>query len=126
MKPDKWELPSNFLRILDEDYGQIGWKPSADVYRGRDRWLVKFDVAGVQPVDVSITFERNVLKVSGVRRDWSILEDQQSYSMEICYNQFERSIRLPIDVEGIESARIETDFRDGMLLVSVLPQGEHD
>jgi HSP20 family protein len=54
------------------------------------------------------------LTVRGSRRDWLIEECQHSYSMEISYNRFERSIELP---EPLDAARISTEYREGMLLI---------
>ena len=34
---------------------QTPWQPSADVYRTRDGWLVKFDLAGVKTEDVTVS-----------------------------------------------------------------------
>ncbi len=54
------------------------WQPSADVYRTKDGWLVKFDLAGVQIGDVTVALRGRRLIVSGVRRD-SFLEEGSSY-----------------------------------------------
>ena len=37
------------------------WQPSADVYRTKDGWLVKFDLAGVQIGDVTVGPSRPAL-----------------------------------------------------------------
>ena len=68
------------------------WQPSADVYRTKDGWLVKFDLAGVQIADVSVTLRGRRLSISGVRRDSFLEEGSSYYSMEISYNRFERSL----------------------------------
>ncbi|MBO0723199.1 MAG: Hsp20/alpha crystallin family protein [Blastocatellia bacterium] len=92
------------------------WCPQADVYRGPQGWLIKFDLAGVRPEDVEVSFDGSVLTVSGIRRDLFVEEGYHNYSMEISYSHFERGIRLPDD---LNSAYVTTDFRDGMLLVKV-------
>jgi HSP20 family protein len=91
-----------------------GWRPAADVYRVRDGWLVKFDLAGVRPEDIRVSVCGRRLTVEGTRRDWQIDESQSHYYMEIAYSQFERSIELPCD---LQQGRIATQYRDGMLLV---------
>jgi len=40
-------------------------------------------------------------------------------SMEIVYSEFERGFEFPVD---IENARILTEFRNGMLLVRIIPE----
>jgi HSP20 family molecular chaperone IbpA len=56
--------------------------------------------------------------VQGIRRDLSVLDDQQAYSMEISYNSFQRSIDLPIDID-MEDAEVRSEYRDGMFLVLI-------
>jgi HSP20 family protein len=92
------------------------WSPQADVYRSPGGWVVKFDLAGVHPEDIAVSFDGSRLSVSGIRRDLFVEEGYNSYSMEISYSRFERTIRLSA---GITPARVVTDYRDGMLLVRV-------
>ena len=58
------------------------WSPAADVYRTRDGWLVKVDLAGVSPDELEITVDGPVLSIRGTRRDTSC-------SDTIAYNQLE-------------------------------------
>ena len=101
-------------------YQQSGWCPPVDVYRLRDGWLIKFELAGVRPEEIHLSACGRVLTLRGSRHDWVIGESQSCYSMEISYNRFQRSIELPCDVEH---ARLESEYRDGMLLVRISPEG---
>jgi len=96
------------------------WQPSADVYRTRDGWLLKFDLAGVRPEDVTVSVRGRRVSVSGVRRDLIVEEGCSYYSMEISYNQFERSLEMPAD---LESAAITMEARNGLLLVRMITKG---
>jgi HSP20 family protein len=99
------------------------WQPSADVYRTKDGLLVKFDLAGVQIADVSVTLQGRRLSISGVRRD-SVLEEGASYySMEISYNRFERSLMMPAN---LEDARVTIAAREGLLLVRMVTEGKEN
>ena len=104
--------------LLSSTAASSDWEPSADVYRCTRKWLVKLDLAGVRPTDVEVSARGRTLTVRGVRRDLSVLEGGQSYSMEISYNRFERSIELPID---LDRSHIRTEYRDGMFLLEILP-----
>jgi HSP20 family protein len=90
------------------------WRPSADVYRTRDGWLLKFDLAGVRPEDVRLTVQGSTITVGGSRRDCCLEEGCSQYRMEISYSHFERRIDLPAD---LSRSRLTTEFRDGMLIV---------
>jgi HSP20 family protein len=99
------------------------WQPSADVYRTKNGWLVKFDLAGVQIADVSVTLSGRRLTISGVRRDSFLEEGSRYYSMEISYNRFERSLVMPAN---LENARISIVAREGLLLVRMITEGNEN
>ena len=90
------------------------WAPAADVYRTREGWLVKVDLAGVRPEEIEITVAGRVLVVAGCRRDTTFSETVAYHQMEITYSSFEKTLRFPCPVEG---ARVETDYRDGLLTI---------
>ncbi|MBZ5608085.1 MAG: Hsp20/alpha crystallin family protein [Acidobacteriia bacterium] len=96
------------------------WEPSVDVYRTRDGWLLKFDLAGVKAEDVTVSLRGRRITVQGIRRDSIVEEACSYYSMEISYNRFQRSIEMPVD---LENARLTLEARDGLLLVRVNTEG---
>lgn len=93
------------------------WQPSVDIYRAPNGWLVKFDLAGVRPQDIAWSVGGSTLVVRGVRRDCLHEEGCAHYRMEISYSQFERRIEIPGE---LSSARISTEFRDGMLIFRIV------
>lgn len=97
------------------------WRPNVDVYRGSTQWFLKLDLAGVRPEDVSISIEGSTITVRGVRRDWVLEQGLHCHSMEISYSRFERSVRLPVD---LDRASVTAEHRDGMLLVRVAVRSE--
>jgi HSP20 family protein len=94
----------------------VRWHPSADVYRTRSGWLLKFELAGVHPEDVRLAIAGRRLTVSGIRRDSFCEESACCYRMEISYSHFDRTLELPIN---LERARIATDYQNGLLLVRI-------
>jgi HSP20 family protein len=102
-----------------EAFQETCWRPSADIYQTEEGWLLKFDLAGVKPSDIEVSIRGRSLTVTGVRRDWAVAECRHSYSMEISYNRFSRTIELPADLQESE---ISTQYRDGMLLVRLKTQ----
>lgn len=99
------------------------WQPSADVYRTKDGWLVKFDLAGVQIADITVTIRGRRLVISGVRRDSFQEEGSSHYSMEISYNRFERSLLMPAN---LENARVSIAAGEGLLMVRMIPEGNEN
>lgn len=119
-------MSEDFIRVMHalflpaaESRFESPWNPAADVYRGRNGWLVKFELAGVRPEDLELTVLGNCLTLRGVRRDCTALEGCRYYQMEIAYSPFERSLTLPCD---LGRADVTSEYRDGMLLVRI-PDG---
>jgi HSP20 family protein len=113
--PAKGEKLLQFLLLsAAKGFQPVVWQPPADVYRTAHGWMIKFELAGVRPEEIKLTVSGQSLTLRGVRRDICMEEGQHSYSMEISYNEFERTIDFPCDLERVDVA---TDYRDGMLLV---------
>jgi HSP20 family protein len=92
------------------------WRPLVDVYRTKNGWLIKYDLAGVLAEDVTLTVQGSRLTLRGIRRDCCLDEGCNQYYMEISYSQFERTIELPDD---LDQAHMSTEFRHGMFLVHI-------
>lgn len=107
-----------FVPVAQES--EPAWKPLADIYRTPYGWLVKFDLAGVRTGDVAVSVSGNQVSVAGIRRDCVLEEGCRHYSMEISYNRFERTVALPVVLEG---ALVEAEFRMGQLLVRLRTRG---
>lgn len=120
MAHDRIRFMRVFFLPAAEKFTQVGWRPGMDVYRTREGWLVKFELAGVKPEDISVTVQGRRLSVRGVRRDCTGQEEYCCHRMDIAYGRFERSVELPFEVE---SAPVSTDYRDGMLVVRIGTKG---
>jgi HSP20 family protein len=105
---------SEFLLSAARAFQQTHWQPSVDAFRTAQGWLLKYELAGVLPHEIQLSVKGRQVVIRGVRRDIRVDERQQSYCMEISYNQFERVLELPCDLSDMQVA---TDYRDGMLTV---------
>ena len=90
------------------------WAPAADVYQTADGWLVKVDLAGVSHEEIEVTVAGPVLVIAGTRRDSFCSETIAYHQVEITYSRFEKTLRFPQPIEG---ASIESDYRDGLLIL---------
>lgn len=122
MSSDLLRLIQAMRGVSSESWHQVHWTPPVDVYRTRQGWLLKFDLAGVRPGDIQLTVSGKGLTVRGRRRDWVVEESGpcSAYLMEITYSPFERTVELPCELEPMH---IATDYRDGMLLVHLDAEG---
>jgi HSP20 family protein len=90
------------------------WYPAADVYQTRDGWVVKVELAGVSFDEIEIKIEGATLSIEGCRRDHQCTETLSYHQLEITYSRFQKTIDFPCP---IQSALIEQDYRDGLLLL---------
>ncbi|HEY3321355.1 MAG TPA: Hsp20/alpha crystallin family protein [Planctomycetota bacterium] len=97
-------------------FHEPAWRPLADVYRAPWGWLVKYELAGVAPEDVQVRVSGNAVTISGCRRDVIEHESCCHWLLEIAYSRFERTIELPVALEG---ARVSLEQRNGMILVRI-------
>ena len=87
------------------------WQPNVDVFEHEECFIIVVELAGVAHEDVSVVFHDGKLWISGVRKDEIPYTDRKYRQMEISYNEFERVIYLPknVDVEKI-SAKLNNGF----------------
>lgn len=102
---------------LSESVQSLKWQPATDIYRTREGWLIKAELAGVSIDDLEIAISGRLLSIRGTRCDREVVEGCEFYSLEIAYSQFDRAVELPCD---LDQAQIVTSYRDGMLLVRVI------
>jgi HSP20 family protein len=98
------------------------WVPAADVYKRREGWIVKVDLAGVKLDDIAISIEGTELRISGRRLD-SSCEGVAYHQLEITYSRFEKVLKFPCSIEG---AKITRDYRDGLLILQLRSEHECD
>jgi HSP20 family protein len=92
------------------------WSPALDIYRTRTGWLMKLDLAGVRPGDLSISVRGPQLIVRGRRRDCCVEAGLSHHRMEIAYGPFERVVELPCD---LNRCALATNYSDGILLIDI-------
>jgi HSP20 family protein len=96
------------------------WTPSIDVIETDEDIKLKADLAGMDPKDISIEVQDNVLTVSGERRFQEEVKEDKYYRIERRYGSFSRSIALP---QAVNEDKIEAKYENGLLEVSV-PKAE--
>src|SRR5687767_10797555 len=64
------------------------WIPPADIAEFKDRWVLKFDVPGVNSSAIDITLEQGVLTISGEREKDSVEVDAERRRVERPHGRF--------------------------------------
>jgi HSP20 family protein len=92
------------------------WNPIVDVYENDEGIVVKAEVPGVEKNDISVDIHDGVLTVKGERKHEEEVKENRFYRKERVYGKFQRAFRLP---EGTNYDKINADFKDGILTVTV-------
>ncbi len=107
---------------LEGRRGQESWLPAVDVFDTKDAVVLKAELAGMNPDDIEIEVEDNVLTVKGERKFEEKVDDERYYRVERRYGSFQRSIALP---QGVKADDIQATYTDGVLEVRV-PKAEEE
>ena len=86
-----------------------------DAYRQGDRFVVHFDLPGVDPGSIELTTEKNVLTV-GAERIWEPQEGVQVVASERLQGRFSRQLFLG---EGLDTDQIDAAYEAGVLTVTI-------
>jgi len=97
------------------------WVPQIDVYETPTKDLVvKADVPEVKREDIKVTFENDVLTITGERAFAPTVSRDQYHRLERGHGSFRRSFTLPTTVDA---SRVSAAYQDGVLTVT-LPRRE--
>lgn len=90
----------------------LGWTPPTDVYETETEFIVTMDIAGMDPDDISVFTDGQVLTIRGVRKEVAPRCKKQFHKMEIQVGPFQRLIQLSIPVDGSNTF---TNYANGLL-----------
>ena len=92
------------------------WRPLTDVYETETEYVIRMEIAGVDPADFSVTLENRVFTIKGVRRDPSPSGRRHFHKMEISVGPFERNVEIP---PNIRVSSVEAHYEMGYLLIRI-------
>lgn len=112
-------------RALDEAFAANGngararWVPAMDIAERAGHFSIQVDLPGVNPADVELGFEKNILTLRGTKPsvlDARTEEEYRLHARERVSGSFERAVRLPdtVDAEGIDAR-----FSQGVLTITI-------
>lgn len=86
-----------------------------DAYRSGDKYVVHFDLPGVDASTIDLTIEKNLLTVSA-ERESKLPEDAQVVASERPQGTFSRQLFLG---ESLDAERVEASYANGVLTVTI-------
>ena len=130
---DLMGLQERMNRLFDESFRGIGrggsdddwalggsWAPAVDIYQQDGNIVLKAELPGLEPKDVDIRVEDNVLTLRGERKLDNEVKKENYHRIERTYGSFTRSFTLP---NVVDTANIKAEYRDGVLHMT-LPKRE--
>ncbi|HEX8235301.1 MAG TPA: Hsp20/alpha crystallin family protein [Abditibacteriaceae bacterium] len=102
-------------REIEASGGQ-NWMLAMDVVETADAIKLKAALPGIEPENIQIQVENNVLTVNGERRFEDKVENGKYTWLEQRYGSFSRSVTLP---HWADTERIEAGYRHGVLELTV-------
>lgn len=103
-----------FRRPMFEDAEVL--EPAADVAESDGEVVVKMQVPGVEKDQLQLTVSDDHLTVRGETRKETEEKRKNYYRQEIRYGAFQRSVPLPVEVDG---AKAHAELKNGMLKVTL-------
>lgn len=87
---------------------------SVDVYQTNDEIVVKAFAAGVRPEDLDIDIARDMITISGHRKEGSVAETGDYMTQELFWGSFTRSIMLPEEIDPEQTIATE---KNGLIII---------
>ena len=129
MTPKKLEIKTKPVEEPTKEKEKIGqvktmkkkdwFKPEGqlviDVFQTKDKLIIQSAVAGINPEDLEILIEGDVVTIRGKRENSSLLPGEGNYFVQECYwGAFSREIILPVEVDP---NRVEATMKEGILTI---------
>ena len=106
---DRYLLPTSAA-------GGHDWRPLVDIRETDEGYRLDLELPAVRPEDVSVTLHEGVLRVSGERSEANDDESGRLHRSERYFGKFERSFRLP---EDVDADAVKATAKDGVVSITV-------
>jgi HSP20 family protein len=112
------QVQNQFSRLVDQIWNdrQESWLPAVDVFDTPEAVVLKAELAGMDPDDIQIEVEDNVLTIKGERKFEEDVDEERYYRVERRFGSFQRSLALP---QGVKADEVAAAYEDGILTLTV-------
>lgn len=110
-------------RVFDADGGAFAWTPGVEAFARDKEYVIRCDVPGIDPKDITVKVEGRMLTITGERKASEAVEEERYWLRGITYGRFEQRVALPDDVDP---EQVKATYRHGVLEITVpLPVTRH-
>jgi HSP20 family protein len=92
------------------------WAPAVDILETEHELVVKADLPDVDPKDLDIRVENNILTIRGERKFEKKVNESNYLRVERAYGSFARSFSL---ANTVNTEAIKADYQNGVLTLTV-------
>jgi len=114
------QLSRVFSNLLDRTDSQESnlttWAPAVDIYETEHELVVKADLPDVDPKNLDIRVENNLLTIRGERKFESQVNENNYLRIERAYGSFARSFAL---ANTVNAEAIKADYQNGVLSLTI-------
>lgn len=115
---DEWLKESNGTE--NSENGQSTMRLPLDVSENENNFVVKASVPGINPEDLEINFNDNMLTIQGETKEERVNENERYHLRERRFGRFVRSMTLPV---AVNADAIDAQYDNGVLTLT-LPKAE--
>ena len=116
-------LQDQINRLLNDVFERPGeesnltsWAPAVDIFETEHELVVKADLPDIDPKDLDIRVEINILSIRGERKFEKKVSEDKYLRVERAYGSFSRSFSL---ANTVNSEAIKADYQNGVLTLTV-------
>jgi HSP20 family protein len=109
-------LFNNAFERTDEESNLTSWAPAVDIFETEHELVVKADVPEVDPKDLDVRVENNILTIRGERKFEKKVDESNYLRVERAYGSFARSFSL---ANTVNAEAIKADYQNGVLTLSI-------
>ncbi len=109
---------------LHDDSGSTisQWCPQVDVKEENAQFVVIADLPGIEPKDIEVSIDNNVLSLKGERKLERNVKEQDYSLIERSAGTFYRRFTLPKEVKG---EQIQAKYKSGVLTITIPKKEQH-
>ncbi len=97
-------------------WGGEPWSPAIESRTENGNLIVKADLPGIDPKEISISIAGDRLTVEGERKHEEKKEEKDYFYREVEYGKFSRTIPLP---EGVNADQVKASYKNGVLEITM-------
>jgi HSP20 family protein len=116
-------LQDQINRVLNEAFERRGeesnltsWAPAVDIYETENELVVKADLPDIDPKDLDIRVENNILTIRGERKFERNVNEENYLRVERAYGTFSRSFALS---NTVNTESIKAEYQNGVLTLHI-------